>query len=106
MAKAKRVEKILVGRRKEEVASRAFNRVEKEYINKGNRLITITYVGDQIVYSGDQRSMRRLLKEQTTVDLLWDLMNDDGGEEEENQGYKYVTSKSVDIPPLFCQVSC
>ena len=35
-------------------------------------------------------------------------MSDEGEQvvEEENQSFQYLTTKKVDIPPLFCQVSC
>ena len=105
IGKAKRVENILIGRRKDEVAHRVLAKTEKEFVEKNIRLITVSHVGDQIVFSGDQRSVGRALRVQ---DLLINLMSDEVEEvdEEENQAFEYLTTKKVDIPPLFCQVSC
>ena len=51
--KAKRVENILIGRRKDEVAHRVLAKSEKEFVEKKIRLISVSHVGDQIVFSGD-----------------------------------------------------
>ena len=69
-------------------------------MEKEIRLISVSHVGDQIVFSGDQRAVERALRVQ---DLLINLMSDEGeqGVEEENQSFQYLTTKKVDIPPLF-----
>ena len=100
IGKAKRVENILIGRRKDEVAHRVLAKTEKEFVEKNIRLITVSHVGDQIVFSRDQRSVGRALRVQ---DLLINLMSDEVEEvdEEENQAFEYLTTKKMDIPPLF-----
>ena len=81
---AKVVENILTERRKEEVASCVLQKHEKDFVEKEMRLLTISHIGDQIVISGDQRTVGRVLKVPSNVD--------------------HMTSKKLDIPPLFCQV--
>ena len=51
--KGKNVEKVLSARRKEEVASRVLQKHEKDFVEKGMRLLTVSHIGDQIVISGD-----------------------------------------------------
>lgn len=79
-------------------------KAETSYVEKRNRLLTIHHVGDQIVIGGDQRTVARAAMNQTLIDafkrLLEDLEVDDG---EENQEYKYSSTETIVIPPLFAQ---
>ena len=101
--KAKVVENILTERRKEEVASCVLQKHEKDFVEKEMRLLTISHIGDQIVISGDQRTVGRVLKVPSNVDFLVNLMSNEVGEGE-SKAFEHMTSKKLDIPPLFCQV--
>ena len=70
-------------------------KTEQEFVEKKIRLITISHVGDQIVFSG-QRSVGRILRVQATMDLLINLMRDKVGETGENQSFEHLTTKKVD----------
>ena len=95
---AKVVENILTERRKEEVVSRVLQKHERDFVEKEMRLLTISHIGDQIVISGDQRTAVP-----SNVDFLVNLMSNEVGEGE-SKAFDHMTSKKLDIPPLFCQV--